>query len=70
MTIFFLSGIFPCCDQSEYLVSKRESSKYFYIRENSIEYNEPQVMMKVQRILCMYTIVGIVETSCDVVSFM
>lgn len=36
----------PCCNDSEYVLIKRESSTYIYIRENSIEWNEPEVVMK------------------------
>ena len=36
----------PCCDNSESLVLKLESSKYFHIRENSIEWNEPEIVMR------------------------
>ena len=41
-----ICSICPCCDDSEYLVRKRESSKYFHIRENSIEWNSPEVIMR------------------------
>lgn len=34
-------AILPCCDEPEYIVWKREISKYILIRENSIEWNEP-----------------------------
>lgn len=41
-----LCSFFPCCDDAEYIVMKREASKYVYIRENSLEWNEPGVVMK------------------------
>jgi hypothetical protein len=41
-----LLSICPCCNDSEYIYIKRESSKYVYIRENSIEWNSPEVIMK------------------------
>lgn len=31
----------PCYDYPEYIVNEMSSSKYIYIRENSIEYNSP-----------------------------
>lgn len=40
-----ICSICPCCDDSEFLVLKRESSKYFHIRENSIEWNAPEIIM-------------------------
>ena len=39
-------SICPCCNESEYIHIKKESSKYIYIRENSIEWNDPSVVMK------------------------
>ena len=39
-------SIFPCFDDAEYIKRKRESSKYVFIRENSIEWNEPKVIMR------------------------
>jgi len=41
-----LCGILPCCNDPEYIILNRESSKYVYIRENSIEWNDPQIIMK------------------------
>ena len=32
-----------CCDDSEFISLKREASKYIFIRENSIEWNDPAV---------------------------
>jgi hypothetical protein len=40
-----MCSLCPCCDDSEYIVMKRDASKYFYIRENSIEWNDPSVTM-------------------------
>lgn len=39
-------SVLPCFDDAQYVKLKRESSKYVYIRENSIEWNEPSVIMK------------------------
>lgn len=39
-------SIFPCFDDAEYVILKRESSKYVYIREHSLEWNDPKVVMK------------------------
>jgi hypothetical protein len=41
-----ICSIVPCCDDSHFLVAQRESSKYFHIRENSIEWNEPEIIMR------------------------
>lgn len=41
-----LCSVCPCCADSEYIMLKREASKYFYVRENSIEWNEPEIVMK------------------------
>jgi len=41
-----LFSLCPCCAEAEYIILKRESSKYFHIRENSIEWNEPRIIMK------------------------
>lgn len=35
----------PCCDDAEYVTLKREASKYIYVRENSIEWNDPQIVI-------------------------
>jgi hypothetical protein len=39
------AGTCPCCDDAEYVREKREASKYVYIRENSIEWNNPNIAM-------------------------
>lgn len=39
-------SICPCCNDSDYIHIKKESSKYVYIRENSIEWNVPKVISK------------------------
>ena len=36
----------PCCADAAYIAIKRESSKYIYIRENSLEWNTPKVVLK------------------------
>lgn len=33
----------PCFKNPEYITLRHESSKYIYVRENSLEYNEPMV---------------------------
>ena len=33
-----------CCDDAPYVIKLREKSKYFYVRENSIEWNDPEVV--------------------------
>ena len=38
-----LLSLCPCCTNPEYIIHKRASSKYIYIRENSIEWNDPEV---------------------------
>ena len=38
-----ICSLCPCCDDTEYILLKREASKYIYIRENSIEWNNPAV---------------------------
>ena len=40
-----LCSILPCCNDPEYIVLRRDSSKYIHIRENSIEWNDPNVIM-------------------------
>lgn len=39
-------AICPCCADSEYVKMRRAQSSYIYIRENSIEWNEPQVVIQ------------------------
>ena len=55
-----LCSICICCDDSEYIKEKREASKYIYIRENSLEWNEPEIVMKAGSCLgvdpCLYQI--------------
>jgi hypothetical protein len=41
-----ICSICPCCDYSDFLVKRRESSKYFHVRENSIEWNAPEIIMR------------------------
>lgn len=41
-----LCGVFPCCEDPEYIIVKREASKYIFVRENSIEWNEPITILK------------------------
>lgn len=37
--------ICPCCGDSEEIRLKRESSSYIYLRENSIEWNHPKLIL-------------------------
>lgn len=41
-----LCALCPCCGDAEYITSKRNASTYIYIRENSVEWNEPSVVMQ------------------------
>jgi len=55
----------PCCDDAEYVKNKREASKYIFIRENSLEWNDPEiVVMQSGSCLdpCLYTIKDRVHT--------
>jgi hypothetical protein len=36
-------GALPCFQNPEYITLRYESSKYIYVRENSLEWNEPKV---------------------------
>lgn len=38
-----ISHILPCIDYPEYILREVQSSKYIYIRENSIEFNQPKI---------------------------
>mmetsp|Transcript_10616 Transcript_10616/g.16090 ORF Transcript_10616/g.16090 Transcript_10616/m.16090 type:complete len:216 (-) Transcript_10616:145-792(-) len=38
-------GVLPCFGNPEYIVKKHESSKYVYIRENSLEWNTPIITL-------------------------
>jgi len=40
-----LLGCFPCCDYPEYIVNEMNSSKYVYVRENSLEWNNPTMQL-------------------------
>lgn len=39
-------SLFPCCGDTVDVTSFKKSSQYIYIRENSIEWNGPEVIMK------------------------
>jgi hypothetical protein len=41
-----LCAVCPCCADAEYVTISRKASAYIYIRENSLEWNEPVVVMK------------------------
>jgi hypothetical protein len=41
-----MCSLFPCCTESEYVAVKRQASKYALVRENSIEWNDPDIVMK------------------------
>lgn len=40
------SVVCPCCGDSEYILRQRAASTYIYLRENSLEWNEPTIMMQ------------------------
>jgi hypothetical protein len=40
------SSLCLCCGDAEYIRQKRKASSYIYIRENSIEWNEPSIIMQ------------------------
>ncbi len=39
-----LFAVCPCCGDAEYIKSLRKASTYIYIRENSIEWNDPGIL--------------------------
>ena len=43
---------FPCWGEAQYVAARRDASKYVYVRENSIEYNDPIVAFKVGKYCC------------------
>jgi hypothetical protein len=55
-----LLGILPCFRNPEYIISQHESSKYVYIRENSLEWNTPNIVLSGGSCCgidpCMYTV--------------
>jgi hypothetical protein len=55
-----LLGILPCFRNPEYIIAKHESSKYVYIRENSLEWNTPNIVLSGGACCgidpCMYTV--------------
>jgi len=36
----------PCCTDAEYISVKTQASQYIYLRENSLEWNAPKVVLK------------------------
>lgn len=36
----------PCCGDADYISLRRKASTYIYIRENSIEWNDPRIVMQ------------------------
>lgn len=36
----------PCCGDAEYITVRRRASAYVYIRENSVEWNDPKIVMQ------------------------
>lgn len=40
-----LLGVFPCFRNPDYIIAKHESSKYVYLREHSIEWNNPEIIL-------------------------
>ena len=55
-----MCSIFLCCDDAKYIAQKRDASKYVFVRENSLEWNEPEIVWKTGSCLgmdpCMYVI--------------
>ena len=54
-----MCGLCPCCDDAEYVKERREASKYIYIRENSLEWNDPEIVLIQSGSCldpCMYTV--------------
>jgi len=49
-----------CCDDAKYVVQARDASKYVFVREHSLEWNEPQVVFQTGTCMgvdpCMYVI--------------
>lgn len=41
-----LFAVCPCCGDAEYIRGLRKASTYIYIRENSIEWNDPGLVLK------------------------
>lgn len=41
-----LSFVCPCCGESEYVIKQRTASTYIHLRENSLEWNEPSLMLQ------------------------
>src|SRR5690348_7428049 len=41
-----MCAVCPCCSDAEYIEIMRKASSYIYIREHSLEWNEPVVVMK------------------------
>jgi hypothetical protein len=39
-------GLCCCCKDAEYITAKKSSSEYIWIRENSIEWNEPHAIFR------------------------
>ena len=39
-------SMLPCCMDPKYIVKEIEASKYIYVRENSIEWNSPEMVTK------------------------
>jgi len=55
-----MCSICMCCDDAKYIVQQRDSSKYVFVREHSLEWNEPQVVFQTGSCLgvdpCMYVV--------------
>jgi hypothetical protein len=53
-------SVMPCCDHSKYIVAHRDASKYVFVRENSLEWNAPEIVWESGSWLgidpCMYTV--------------
>lgn len=40
------SSVCPCCGESEYVIKHRAASTYIHLREHSLEWNEPNVILQ------------------------
>ena len=45
-------SLFPCCADPTYVNLEKEAAKYVFLRENSIEYNNPSVNFKLSTCCC------------------
>ncbi|RYH19020.1 hypothetical protein EON65_26580 [archaeon] len=63
-----LCAVCPCCGDAEYIAAKRKASTYIFIRENSIEWNDPKIVMQTGVCCgvdpCMYDVQDHVQVGC------